>query len=194
MTLLEVEKALKTLKKDKSPRPDGFPVEFFLAFFDLLGAELVLLVEEARLTGSVWPSLNSTFIILIPKKYNPETFADFSPIFSLCNLIYKLIAKVAASRLKPILDRFISAQQFGFLTNRQISEPLAITHEVLHTVKTRKKSSMVLKLDLSKAFDRVNWSFLRLILLQIGMPFEGVNWIMGCLSLVNFALLINGSP
>ena len=116
VTILEIERALKSFKKDKSPGPDGFPVEFFLAFFDLLGDELVLLVEEARLTGSVLPSLNSTFITLIPKKDNPATFADFHPI-SLCNIIYKLIAKVAASHLKPLLNCFISAQQFGFLTN-----------------------------------------------------------------------------
>ena len=53
---------------------------------------------------------------------------------------------------------------------------------------------MVLKLDLVKAFDQINWSYLRLILLQIGIPLSGVNWIMGCLTSVNFAILINGSP
>ena len=115
-------------------------------------------------------------------------------ILYLCNLVYKLIAKVASHRLNPFLDNFISPQQFGFLKNRQISEPLAITQEVLHSVKTRNKSALILKLDLTKAFDRVNWSYIRLILLQIGVLLEGVNWIMGCISSVNFALLINGSP
>ena len=109
VTLMEIERALKSFKKDKSPGRDGFPVDFFLAFFDLLGDELVLLVEEARMTRLVLPSLNSNFITLIPKKDNPSTFADFRPI-SLCNLIYKLIAKIAASSLKPLLDCFISAQ------------------------------------------------------------------------------------
>ena len=122
------------------------------------------LVEDSHLSGRVLPSLNSNFITLIPKKDKPSTFADFRPI-SLCNLIYKLIAKVAAQRLKPFLDNFISPQQFGFLKNRQISEPLAITEEVLHSVKSRNKSALVLKLDLTKAFDRVNWSYMRLILL-----------------------------
>ena len=53
---------------------------------------------------------------------------------------------------------------------------------------------MVLKLDLEKAFDKVNWTYLRLILLQIGVPLGGVNWIMGCISTVNFAILVNGTP
>lgn len=137
--------------------------------------------------------MNSTFIALIPKKDKPLSFADFRPI-SLCNLVYILISKGAAQCLKPFLDKFISPQQFGFLKNRQISEPLAITQEILHTVKTKNRCALILKLDLSKAFDRVNWSYIRLILLQIAVPLVGVNWIMGCLSSAIFALLINGSP
>ena len=68
VTLLEIERALKYFNKDKSPGPDGSPVEFYLSFFDLLRNDLLLLVEESRLTGKVMPSINSTFIILIPKK------------------------------------------------------------------------------------------------------------------------------
>ena len=70
-------------------------MEFFLAFFDILGTELVNMVEASRLEGRVTPSLNSTFIALIPKKEKPFSFADYRPI-SLCNLVYKLISKVAA--------------------------------------------------------------------------------------------------
>ena len=71
---------------------------------------------------------------------------------------------------------------------------MAIIQEVLHTVKTKNRSALILKLDLTKAFDKVNWSYLRLILLQIGVPLVGINWFMGYLSSTNFALLINGSP
>ena len=104
---MEVERALKSFKKDKSPGRDGFPVEFFLAFFYLLRDELVNLVEDSQQSGRVLPSLNSTFIALIPKKEKPLSFADFRPI-SPCNLIYKLIAKVTAQRLKPFLNKFIT--------------------------------------------------------------------------------------
>ena len=82
-------------------------MEFFLAFFDLLGNDLVNLVEESRQEGRVIPSLNSTFIALIPKKDKPLSFADLRHV-SLCNLVNKLISKVAAQRLKPFLDKFIS--------------------------------------------------------------------------------------
>ena len=97
-------------------------------------------------------------------------------------------------RLKPFLDASISPQQFGFLKNRQILDPIAITQEVLHTVKTRKRCALILKLELAKYFDRVNWTFIHLILIQIGVPLVGVNWILRCISSANFVVLINGSP
>ena len=97
-------------------------------------------------------------------------------------------------RLKPFLDDSISPQQFGFLKNHQILEPIAISQEVLHTFNSRKRCALILKMDLSKAFDRVNWTFIRLLLIQIGIPLVGVNWIMGCVTSAKFAVLVNGSP
>ena len=66
--------------------------------------------------------------------------------------------------------------------------------EVLHSIKTKNSNVMLLKIDLVKAFDRVNWTFLRLLLLQIGIPLIGVNWIMGCVTNSCFAVLVNGIP
>ena len=93
VSLKEIESALKYFKKDRSSGLDGWPVEFYLHFFDLLGHDLVNVVDSARVSGFIPPSLNSTFLALIPKKYKPPSFADFRPI-SLCNLLYKLISKV----------------------------------------------------------------------------------------------------
>ena len=109
INISEVERALKSFKKDKAPSPDGWPVEFYLTFFDLLGPHLVKMVESSRILGRVSPTINSTFLTLIPKIDRPVNFVDFRPI-SLCNLCYKLIAKIAAMRLKPFLDNAISPQ------------------------------------------------------------------------------------
>ena len=122
-----------------------------------MGKELLSAVDCARVSGCFPPSLNSTFLALIPKKEKPLTFVDFRPIF-LCNLLYKLISKAIAVRLKPFLDSHISREQYGFLKNQQIVEPIGILQETLHTVKTKNTSALILKLDLVKAFDRVNWS------------------------------------
>ena len=125
VTISEVERALKYFKRDKAPGPDGWPIEFYLTFFDLLGPLLVKMVETSRILGRVSPAINSTFLTLIPKVDRLATFANFCPI-SLCNLCYKLISKIAALRLKPFLDASISPQQFGFLKNHQILDPIAI--------------------------------------------------------------------
>jgi len=114
--------------------------------------------------------------------------------------LYKLISKVIVVWLKPFLDSRISKEQYGFLKNRRIVEPIGIVQETLRTVKTKNTCetkntcALVLKLDLVKAFDRVNWSYIRLVLIQIGVPLLGVNWIMGCLTSATFAVLINGIP
>ena len=107
VSLSEIEGALKSFKKDKSPGPNGWPVEFFLHFFNLLGRDLLKAVECSRMSGRITPSLNSTFLALIPKKDKPTTFTYFRPI-SLCNLVYKLISKIIAVKLKPHLDSHIS--------------------------------------------------------------------------------------
>ena len=84
-------------------------MEFFLEFFDLIGGDLLNVVECSRLTGRVTSSLNYTFLSLIPKKDKPNSFVDFRPI-SLCNLVYKLITKIIALKLKPHLDKSISQE------------------------------------------------------------------------------------
>ena len=120
-----------------------------------MGGDLLAAVESSRVSGRVDNALNSTFISLIPKEEKPLSFVYFRPI-SLCNLVYKLISKIAILRLKPFLDKSISPEQFGFLRHMQIVEPIGITQEALHTLKTKKNCALVLKLDLVKAFDRVN--------------------------------------
>ena len=121
----ELSRVLHSFQKDKIPGPDGWPVEFFLGFFDFFGEELLSVVEESRKAGFIHGPLNSTFTALIPKKDKPTSFEDFRPI-SLCNCIYKIIAKVIARRLKSVLSHHISSEQFGFLEGRQIHEAIGV--------------------------------------------------------------------
>ena len=100
VSLAEVEGALKAFKRDKISGLDGWSIEFYIWFFYLVGEYLLKAVEYSMKEGRVITSLNSTFLTLITKCERPQSYANYSPI-SLCNLLYKLISKIAANRLKP---------------------------------------------------------------------------------------------
>jgi hypothetical protein len=136
-------------------------VEFFTFFFDLVGEDLLQMVEESRRKGSIVGSLNSTFMALIPNENKPVTFDDFR-LISLCNLCYKVISKIIANRIKPILSRSLSGEQLGFLQGRWIQDVIGTTHESIHSIKRKKLKSLVLKLDLRKTYDCIDWDLLRL--------------------------------
>ena len=137
--------------------------------------------------------MNSTFLALIPKKQKLTDFGDFIPI-SCCNVVYKLIAKIIAQRMKSILSQIILEEQFGFLFNRQIHDTVSLAQEAIHLINKYKLKAFSLKHDLSKAYDRVNWTFLRLLLIQLGFSIDLVNLIMGCVTSTSFTVLINGTP
>lgn len=193
VTVDEVESILKLCAKEKSPGPDGWQVEFYLGIWDIIGDELCQLVEETRCKGFISGAMNSTFIALIPKVTKPSSFDDFRPI-SLCNFIYKLIPKIIVERLKPFLANCITSEQFGFLHHRLIHDVVGLAQEGIHTIKTKDIPVILLKLGLVKAYDKIDWTFLRLLLLHIGLEQDLVGWIMACVTNVKFAVLVNGSP
>ena len=109
LTEEELKEVLGSFQKDKSLGPDGWTIDFFLGLFDILGRDLLQVVEDSRLAGWIPASFNSTFIALIPKSDNATSLNDFRPI-SLCNCVYKIISKVIALRLKTILSAHVSTE------------------------------------------------------------------------------------
>jgi hypothetical protein len=86
---------MQIFQKHKSPGPDSWSIEFYLGFFELIGKDILKVIEETILNGRIHSPLNTTFIALIPKVNDPLSFDDFRPI-SLCNCIYKIIEKIIA--------------------------------------------------------------------------------------------------
>eukprot|EP00253_Pinus_taeda_P021290 PITA_21290 len=192
-TLEEIEETVKAMKKGTAPRPDGFIVDFFQAGWHFLGKEILELVEESRMNQKVWPAINSTFYALIPKGDNMEYANGFRPI-ALCNVIYKIITSMMARRLKPHLDKLISAEQTGFVEGRQILDGLVVTQEVIQSLKFKKQKGMMIKLDLSKAYDRLSWNYLGKVLESFGFSRRWIDWIHSLISSPNFSSLVNGTP
>lgn len=163
----EVDLAMTQLKEGKAPGPDGFTMNFFHAFWDLIKEEVWQVVEESRTLHWLLPSLNSTFIALLPKEENNSTSDKFFPI-ALCNVIYKVISKVIANRLKLLLPMLISPEQSGYVEGRQILDDIILTHEIIHSLKHSKQAGMILKIDLSKAFDKLSWIYIQKMLTAFG--------------------------
>jgi len=93
-----------------------------------------------------------------------------------------------------MLIKVISSEQFGFLSHRQILDVVGATQEGIHSIKTKHLPACLLKIDLIKAYDRIDWVYLRLLLLHIGLDIELASWIMACAHNLHFTVLVNGSP
>ena len=126
----EIHSALLEMNGDKAPGPDGFIVAFRQTCWDFVKEEIVDLFKEFYDQRSFPKSLNTTFLVLIPKKGGVEDLGDFRPI-SLLGGLYKLLAKVLASRLKKVLGKVVSVDQNAFVRGRQILGASLIANEVI---------------------------------------------------------------
>ena len=153
--MTEVEAVVKKMAKYKYIGPDGFTTNFFQSYWDWLKEEVWDLVEDSRKTGNILKAFNSTFLSLISKENGMENPGKLRPV-ALYNVIYKIISKVIANRLCPLLPLLISPEQEGFIEGKQILDGIILVHETIHSLKIEKIPHMLLKLDLSKVYDKLN--------------------------------------
>lgn len=130
-----------------------------------------------------------------PKFKNVATVHWFRPI-SLCNTIYKIITKIIVNRIKPFLDTLIHPTQTSFQQHKRASDNAIIVQEIINKFRTMRgaNSSMLLKLDLEKAFDRLEWSFIKYTLTYYNFPTPLVRLIMSCVFTSSISILINSTP
>jgi hypothetical protein len=157
-----------------------------------LGDSLVAEVLEAVNNCKIPDGWNDTTIVLIPKVTNPTLVSQFRPI-SLCNVVYKVISKMIANRLRVILPEIISDHQSAFVPGRLITDNILIAYESIHRIKKKcgKRGLCAIKLDMHKAYDRVEWNFLEKIMLKMGFNRRWVQLIMACVSSVKYKVRFN---
>lgn len=193
-TVEEVKEAVMQMHTSKAPGPDGLPSGFFQNHWGVVGEQVIRTCLAVLNDGASIADLNHTVLALIPKIKSPQRVTDFRPI-SLCNVIYRIIAKVLANRLKRVLNEVISTNQSAFIPNRLITDNVIVGYECLHKLrscKARKSRLAAMKLDISKAYDRVEWGFLQQMLIRLGFADQWVKLIMDCITTVQFSFILNG--
>jgi exonuclease III/ribonuclease HI len=195
-TEAEINEALHQMHPLKAPGPDGLPALFYQKYWHIVGTEVRKLVLNILNHNEQPHAINNTFVVLIPKGKNPSSPKDYRPI-SLCNVVMKIVTKVIANRLKQTLPDVVDMEQSAFVQGRWITDNALIAMECFHWLKKKKKGkkgTMALKLDMSKAYDRIEWPFVHQTLTTMGYPPKMVDLIMRCISSVSYQLLINGQP
>jgi len=189
----EVVRALSMMGAHKAPGPDGFTAGFYQTHWDTVGPSVTRAVLNFLNGGQLPEAINQTTLVLIPKVKHPQDLKNFRPI-SLLNVVYKLCSKVLANRLRVFLDEIISTEQSAFVPGRLITDNVLVAYECTHYLK-RKKGKLgacAVKLDMAKAYDRVEWNYLQGMMLKLGFAERFVHTVMRCVTSVSFSIRMNG--
>lgn len=167
---------------------------FFQAFWYVVGPTTIRMVQRFMDEGFLDERINVTNLCLILKKHKPEKLSEFRPI-SLCNTAYKIISKVLSKRLKRILPEIVFKNHATFIKGKLISDNILMAHEEIHALRIRELVSsdfIVIKIDMIKAYDRLEWAFLEKAMRYLGFFEAWINRIMKCVSTVSYGVMING--
>ncbi|XP_060202575.1 uncharacterized protein LOC132630997 [Lycium barbarum] len=191
-TLEEVKKVVFELFAYSAGGPDGMIGIFYHVCWDIVSADVYILVKASFDSQTLPKSVTHTNLVLLPKKNNIETFADMRPI-SLSNFINKVISRVVQDKLEGILPSLISPNQSGFVKGRCIIENVLLTQEVVTDSRLRgKPANVILKLDMAKAYDRVSWSYLIRVLRKMGFAEIFIDMVWRMIANNWYSILLNG--
>lgn len=189
----EVKNALFSISDDKAPGPDRFTTIFFKKTWHIIQEDFKTAIRFFFNTLTLPRNINSSYIAMVPKVENQECMNDFRPI-SCCNVIYKCIAKIIVSRIKPALTTIIGNEQTTFLPGRNISDAVLLSQELLHNYHSdRGPARCAIKIDIRKAFDTISWTYIVAGLGAVGIPALMISWIHKCISSAQFSVSLNGN-
>jgi len=190
----EVWQTIKDLPSDKAPGPDGFTGRFYKACWPIIKEDIMAALHRiwGRNCRNLW-LLNSAYITLLPKKPDADLVKDFRPI-SLVHSFAKLVTKVLANRLAGRLDEMVSPNQSAFIKKRFIQDNFMMVQQTVKFLHNQKQPRILLKLDITKAFDSVSWAFLLEVLRKLGFGSRWRDLVCALLTSSSTQVLLNGTP
>lgn len=193
LTMEELGDATLARANDKCPGPDGTPVEFYKANWTLVGP-LIHQCLSKGISDEVLPEfVTKGNIILLPKKADQRLLTNKRPI-TLLNTVYKIGAKAMQRRISPLLQRIISPQQAAFLPGRNIHHTLLLLAEMLHQAQQSGEEFVLMKLDVRKAFDSMEWPFILATVERAGMTGMLSSFLKASFSSASSTVILNGRP
>ncbi|CAO2206826.1 unnamed protein product [Urochloa humidicola] len=189
----EVFEVIQEIAADKAPGPDGFIGSFLKTSWPVIKTDIMKAVQFFYQQHDQHLShLNTAHVVLIPKKADAKSVADYRPI-SLTHSIAKLLSKLLANRLGPELNGMVSRAQSAFIKKRSIQDNFLYTQNLIRSLHRAKQPGLFLKLDIAKAFDSVRWDFMMEVLQQFGFGNRWRAWVSTLLSSASTAVLLNGT-
>ncbi|XP_072084658.1 uncharacterized protein [Arachis hypogaea] len=190
----EIKEAVFSMGGLKAPGPDGLNGLFFQQHWDILSKEVCGVVKQIFKEGSVPEDLGETNVVLISKTSQPESMNQLRPI-SCCNFVYKIVTRVLVGRLRRVLDAIISPVQSAFVKGRLIQDNIVIVQEAFHKLNKKgnhESNDIAIKLDMNKAYDRLEWNFLQRVMEEFGFSKDWVRLMMSCVKSASYRFKING--
>ena len=190
----EIFETIRTANSNAASGPDGFSIPFFRHFWPQLKCLIKAIIRGFWLGTVDISRLSYAVLTLIPKIKGADLISQFRPI-ALCPVLYKIAVKAITNCLRPCMDEIISEEQSAFVPGRLITDNALLAFECLHYIQHEKNpenSYCAYKLDLSKAYDRVDWSFLERALVRWGFSELWISRVMACVSSVKYSMKFNG--
>jgi len=185
-------KALWGIRDEKAPGPNGFFAYFFKKAWSSMGDHCQVVLEFFS-CGKLLKQINHFAIVLVPKSNHAKSVGDHL-LIACCNIIYKVIAKILAFQMEPLLGSVVDHAESTFIHGRNLADNVQLAQELLKKY-ARKRSSprCLIKVDLHKAYDFVSLSFLQQVLEGLGFLLLFTSWVLECVSMAAYSLIINGN-
>ena len=190
----EVWRIIQEIPVDRAPGPDGFTGLFYRRAWSIIKPDIMRAFHALwALDGRSLYLINQAYIVLLKKKDFTSAISDYRPI-SLIHSFAKLFTKVLASRLTPLMQQLVRANQSAFIRGRIIHENFRAVQLSAKLLRRNKRPSALLKIDIAKAFDTVSWSFLFQLLDHMGFSRRWINWMSMLFSSASTRIILNGAP